>query len=74
MTAISLTNLGAAYSGLGDHIKNKAVTERAYNIFLKKYGAKHQWTIDASFNLQLAEKNLMKQRQPVPKKQVVVPH
>jgi len=73
MTAISLTNLGATYAGLNDHVKNKSLTNRAYNIFLKKYGDKHQWTQDALFNLQLAEKNLLKLKTTSEKQQDTLP-
>jgi tetratricopeptide (TPR) repeat protein len=66
ITAITLTNLGATYSGLGDQVKNKEFTERAYNIFLKKYGSNHQWMQDALFNLNLAEKKLLKLRNAIP--------
>jgi hypothetical protein len=68
LTAITLKNLGCAYDGLHNHVKNKEVTERAYKIFLKIHGPKHQNTVDALRNLQLVEKKLSRQKEENNKK------
>ena len=58
-TATTLGNLGAAYIGLGNPLKGKELSGKAYNIMLKLYGPTNKATEDTLFNLQLAEKKLL---------------